>query len=220
VADFVTRVREIRRAIDAAAIGPVDIMAVTKYHTPEEINTLAQTEIVRIGENRVQEFMDKRDRLNSRFEPHIIGQLQRNKVKYIMRTAAMIESVDRVELALEIDRQAQEQGVVMPVLLQVNLAREPQKGGVHIEDFPDLMARTAQMPGIRVKGLMAIMPNAADVESLRPLFREMRALFERERDAARSGVDMEILSMGMTHDYLIAVSEGATQVRLGHAIFD
>ena len=85
MADVVQRVNEIRRAIDAAATGPVDIMAVTKRHTPDEINPLAESEIIRIGENRVQEFMEKRDKLNSRFEPHIIGQLQRNKVKYIIQ---------------------------------------------------------------------------------------------------------------------------------------
>ena len=139
MADVVQRVNEIRRAIDAVATGPVDIMAVTKRHTPDEINPLAESEIIRIGENRVQEFMDKRDKLNSRFEPHIIGQLQRNKVKYIIQCVTMIESVDRIELAQEIDRQAQMHGVVMPVLIQVNLAREEQKGGVYIEDYPALL---------------------------------------------------------------------------------
>lgn len=219
MADVCERVREIRRAIDGVSRGHVDIMAVTKFHTPEEINPLAASEIVRIGENRVQEFVDKCDRLNSRFEPHIIGQLQRNKVKYIVRRARMIESVDRLELAHEIDRQAGEAGIVMPVLIQVNLAREAQKGGVYIEDFEELMSGASHMGGIRVKGLMAIMPAVADAEEIRPLFADMRRLFERERDRARAGVDMEVLSMGMTHDYLVAASEGATQVRLGHAIF-
>ena len=220
MADVVQRVNEIRRAIDAVATGPVDIMAVTKRHTPDEINPLAESEIIRIGENRVQEFMEKRDKLNSRFEPHIIGQLQRNKVKYIIQCVTMIESVDRIELAQEIDRQAQMHGVVMPVLIQVNLAREEQKGGAYIEDYPALLDVASHLPGIKVSGLMATMPNVPDVETIRPLFREMRAMFDRERENARQGVDMRVLSMGMTHDYLVAVSEGATQVRLGHAIFD
>ena len=219
MADIRANVLAIRRAIEAAAVGPVELMAVTKRHTPEEINPLSECGIVRIGENRVQEFIEKCDRLNSQFEPHIIGQLQRNKVKYIMNKVAMIESVDRPELAQEIDRQAQAAGVQMPVLIQVNLAREEQKGGVYIEDYDALMALAARLPGVKVKGLMAIMPNVPDAEEIRPLFRRMRELFERERDAARAGVDMEILSMGMSHDYRVAVSEGATQVRIGRAIF-
>lgn len=217
--DVVARVKQIRKTIDAVAPYPVEIMAVTKYRTPAEINPLADSEIRCIGENRVQEFVEKHDKLNSRFEPHIIGQLQRNKVKYIIQLAAMIQSLDRTELAQEIDRQAQRHGLVMPVLIQVNLAREPQKGGVYIEDFPALMDATSHLKGIKIKGLMAIMPNTADKEAIRPLFKDMRTLFERERDRARQNVDMNILSMGMTHDYVIAAEEGATLVRLGHAIF-
>lgn len=220
MADVRANVEAIRRAIDAVAAGPVELMAVTKRHAPEEINPLCQCGIVRIGENRVQEFIEKRDKLNSRFEPHIIGQLQRNKVKYLMNGVAMIESVDRPELAQEIDRQAQAAGIRMPVLIQVNLAREEQKGGVYIEDYEPLMALAARLEGVKVKGLMAIMPNVPDAEEIRPLFRNMRILFERERARARAGVDMEILSMGMSHDYRVAVSEGATQVRIGRAIFD
>ena len=162
MADVVPRVNEIRRAIDAVATGPVDIMAVTKRHTPDEINPLAESEIIRIGENRVQEFMEKRDKLNSRFEPHIIGQLQRNKVKYIIQCVTMIESVDRIELAQEIDRQAQMHGVVMPVLIQVNLAREEQKGGVYIEDKPALIDESSHLPWIKLTGIKDTMPNQPD----------------------------------------------------------
>lgn len=219
LADVVANVSAIRSAIDAVAMEHVDIMAVTKRHTPEEINRLTQTEIVRIGENRVQEFMEKRDKLDLRFKPHIIGQLQRNKVKYIIECVEMVESVDRLELAQEIDRQAQMHGVVMPVLIQVNLAREEQKGGVYIENYQALLDAASRLPGIRISGLMATMPNVNDVESLRPLFHKMHDMFISERDRARQGVEMCVLSMGMTHDYLIAASEGATQVRLGHAIF-
>lgn len=220
MADVADNVKAIRRAIDAVAMGPVEIMAVTKNHSPEEINPLAQTEIRRIGENRVQEFVDKLDKLNSRFEPHIIGHMQRNKVKYIICRAAMVQSLDRLELAQELDRQAQAHGVVMPVLVQVNIAREPQKGGVYLEDYESLMDAVARLPGVSVRGLMAIMPISDHPEELRGLFRQMRALFERERDRARQSVTMDTLSMGMTHDYLVAASEGATMVRLGHAIFE
>ncbi len=219
MADVVANVEAIRRAIDAVAVGPVEIMAVTKNHAPDEINPLAATEIRRIGENRVQEFVDKADKLNSRFEPHIIGHMQRNKVKYIICRAAMVQSLDRLELAQELDRQAQAHGVVMPVLVQVNIAREPQKGGVYLEDYEALMEAAARLPGLSVRGLMAIMPISDQPEELRGLFRRMRELFERERDRARQSVAMDILSMGMTHDYLVAASEGATMVRLGHAIF-
>ena len=162
--------------------------------------------------------MEKRDKLNSRFEPHIIGQLQRNKVKYIIQCVTMIESVDRIELAQEIDRQAQMHGVVMPVLIQVNLAREEQKGGIYIEDYPALLDVASHLPGIKVSGLMATMPNVPDVETIRPLFREMRAMFDRERKRAAGRGHAG--AVDGHDDYLVAVSEGATQVRLGHAIFD
>ena len=107
----------------------------------------------------------------------------------------------------------------MPVLVQVNVAREPQKGGVYLEDYESLMDAVSRLPGVSVRGLMAIMPISDHPEELRGLFRQMRTLFERERDRARQFVTMDILSMGMTHDYLVAASEGATMVRLGHAIF-
>ena len=219
MADVVKNVLELRATIDKYATTPVTIMAVTKYHTVEEINQLRQTEIRLIGENRVQDLVAKMPQIDACFNANIIGQLQRNKVKYIIKSVSMIQSVDRVELAQEIDRQAQKAGVVMPVLIQVNLAREPQKGGVLIEDYDALISTAAALPGIRVSGLMAVMPKVDDAEEVRPLFRKMRELFDAERVKARSGVNMEVLSMGMSADYAVAVQEGATMVRVGGAIF-
>ena len=198
----------------------VTLIAVSKTKPVEMLSEIYDLGERNFGENKVQELTEKEEVLPKNIHWHMIGHLQRNKVKYIIQCVTMIESVDRIELAQEIDRQAQMHGVVMPVLIQVNLAREEQKGGVYIEDYPALLDAASHLPGIKVSGLMATMPNVPDVETIRPLFREMRAMFDRERENARQGVDMRVLSMGMTHDYLVAVSEGATQVRLGHAIFD
>ena len=198
----------------------VTLIAVSKTKPVEMLSEIYDLGERNFGENKVQELTEKEEVLPKDIHWHMIGHLQRNKVKYIIQCVTMIESVDRIELAQEIDRQAQMHGVVMPVLIQVNLAREEQKGGIYIEDYPALLDAASHLPGIKVSGLMATMPNVPDVETIRPLFREMRAMFDRERENARQGVDMRVLSMGMTHDYLVAVSEGATQVRLGHAIFD
>mgnify|MGYP000917368090 CR=1 FL=1 len=203
----------------SARWGDVTICAVTKTIDAETIN-LAYEEGARIiGENRVQEAREKFPALNPDFSLHIIGQLQTNKVKYLMEFARMIQSLDRVSLAGEIDVRARAAGIRMPVLVQVNIAREPQKAGVYEEDLVVFLRESARLKGLSIEGLMAIMPLTGDLESLRPLFRRMRAWFDRLRDEAIEGVDMNVLSMGMSGDYTVAAEEGATMVRLGSAIF-
>ncbi len=199
--------------------GQVSICAVTKNMDAETVNLAYEAGVRIIGENRVQEAREKFPSLNPDFCLHIIGQLQTNKVKYLMGMAKMIQSLDRMALAQEIDRRAQAAGLVMPVLVQVNIAREPQKAGVVEEEIEAFIRSAAKLPGLSVEGLMAIMPLTADQEALRPLFRRMRRWFDRIRDAAIEGADMRVLSMGMSGDYVTAAQEGATLVRLGSAIF-
>jgi pyridoxal phosphate enzyme (YggS family) len=213
--------RACRSRLDEASArwGTVDICAVTKTQDAQTIN-MAYDEGVRIiGENRVQEAREKFPALNPDFSLHIIGQLQANKVKYVLEFARMIQSLDRVSLAREIDVRAKAAGLRMPVLVQVNIAREPQKAGVHEEELLPFLREAARLQGLSIEGLMAIMPMTGDQEALRPLFRRMRAWFDRLRDEAIEGVDMRILSMGMSGDYMTAAEEGATMVRLGSAIF-
>ena len=203
----------------SAKWGGCEICGVSKTIDPETINMAWDGGIRILGENRVQELMGKIDRLNPDYKIHLIGQLQTNKVKYIVDRVAMIQSLDRDALAEEIDRRAQAAGRVMPVLVQVNIAREPQKAGIDEDDLLPFLHRVSEMPGLHVEGLMAIMPIADDPEAVRPYFRRMRAWFDRLRDAALPNVSMNTLSMGMSDDCLVACQEGATMVRLGRALF-
>jgi len=214
-------VAEWREKLSAAsgAWGGVAICAATKTIPPATINLLLAEGITVIGENRVQELLQKLPALNPEFSVHLIGQLQSNKVKYIAQSADLIQSVDRLSLAGEIARRAVDAGREMDVLVQVNIAREPQKAGVDEEDLELLLRSLARMEGLRVRGLMAMAPLEVDPELSRPYFRRMREWFDRIREAAIPRVEMEVLSMGMSGDCLVAAEEGATMVRLGSALF-
>ena len=209
-----------QRVGDASARwGGAEICGVSKTVDPETINMAWEGGIRTLGENRVQELLSKIDRLNPDYKIHLIGQLQTNKVRYIIDKVAMIQSVDRDNLAEEIDRRALAAGRVMPVLVQVNIAREPQKAGIDEEALLPFLRRLSDMRGLRVEGLMAIMPIADDPEAVRPYFRRMREWFDRLRDMDIPNVSMRTLSMGMSDDCLVACQEGATMVRLGRALF-
>lgn len=195
------------------------LIAVTKTHPVETILPLAKLGIVDVGENRTQEIVEKRNFLRENFQIHLIGRLQSNKVKYIIDDVCLIHSLDRLSLAEEIDRQAQKHNRVMPVLVQVSPAGEEQKGGMPPENVLPFLREVSRLPGLHVRGLMAVMPNTQDEAYLSGLFADMRTLFERLRDEAVQGVDMEELSMGMSGDYLLAARHGATMVRVGNALF-
>lgn len=203
----------------SAKWGGCEICAVSKTVDTEIVNFAYEAGIRTIGENRVQELMHKSERLNPAFSRHIIGALQTNKVKYLIGCADMIQSVDREALAEEISRRAAAQNTVMPILLQVNIAREPQKSGVYEENLLPLLEKCAHLSGVKVKGLMSIMPIAGDPEEIRPYFRRMREWFERIRDSGMENISMDVLSMGMSSDCIVAAEEGATMVRLGRSIF-
>lgn len=203
----------------AAPYGGCKICAVSKTVDAQTVNYAYEAGIRIIGENRVQELMSKKDELNPAFERHIIGALQTNKVKYLIGCADMIQSVDRDALAEEISRRAEAQNTVMPVLIQVNIARETQKSGIYEEALLPFLERCARLKGIQVKGLMSVMPIANDPEEVRPYFRQMRRWFERIRDLNMENISMDELSMGMSSDCIVAAEEGATMVRLGRSIF-
>ena len=220
--ELAERVDAVRRGLrEAAEEGgwPVPrLVVVTKTHPAEEILPLAELGVTEIGENRVQELREKLPALGDRFQVHLIGRLQRNKVKYIVGDVCMIQSVDSLPLAEEIHRRASEKGVRVPVLLEVNPAGEAQKGGVPPEEVRSLIGALRDLDGLRIRGLMAVMPQTEDRELLEKLFRGMRTLFDQLRGEAVSGVEMETLSMGMSGDYLQAARCGATMVRVGSAI--
>ena len=215
-------VERIRRELAEASEGRYPaprLMAVTKTRLPDEILPLKDMGITEIGENRVQELKAKLPELGGAFRVHLIGRLQRNKVRQIVEDVCMIQSVDSEALAEEISRRAVNTGLRMDVLAEISPAGEEQKGGVPMEETEGFLRRIAPLEGIRVKGLMAVMPLTEDEEYLDGLFAGMRQLCERMRETAVPGTEIEELSMGMSGDYRLAARHGATVVRVGSAIF-
>ena len=217
------RVQLIREKLECAAVErwgrAPEIIAVSKTVAAVQVNQAKNAGITHLGENRVQEILEKLPHLDASFQIDLIGQLQNNKVKYIIDKVAMIQSLDRESLAQEIDRRAQQHGLKMPVLIQVNIGNEPQKGGIAVEDLFSFARKAAQLPGLEIRGLMAVMPFLQDDDALRPYFIQMRKLFEELMNEAIDGTHIEELSMGMSGDYELAAQEGATHVRIGSAIF-
>ena len=216
------RIAAIRRELEEASEGRYlapKLIAVTKTHPPEMILPLKEAGITDIGENRVQELREKLPRLADQFRIHLIGRLQRNKVRQIIRDVCMIQSLDSLPLAEEIPARAAAAGIRMPVLVEVSPAGETQKGGVPFDETEAFLRRIAPLEGIRVEGLMAVMPLTADEALLDALFAKTRQLFDRLRETCITGIGMNELSMGMSGDYRIAAKHGATMVRVGSAIF-
>lgn len=209
------RARRTRVSKDA----PVELIAVTKNHPVTDMQEAIDAGLMNIGENRIQEAMDKAETLEREVKWHLIGHLQTNKAKHAVRLFDLIHSVDSVHLARAIDRAAEKFGKVQNILVQVNLAREESKSGIYREDLEELLAAIDGMDSIRLQGFMCIAPNYEDVEQCRPLFRAMYELFQQTKAAEPHKADIRYLSMGMTHDYRIAVEEGANLVRVGTAIF-
>lgn len=198
----------------------IHIMAVTKTVEPELVNAAIGQGIRLLGENRVQEFLSKADQytLGDGCQVHFIGTLQTNKVKYIVDKVTMIESVNSLKLAQEIDRQSQKAGKVMDILVEVNIGREESKSGIPPEELDQALEQLAGLPNIRVRGLMAI-PPAGPEEETRQYFAKMQQLFIDRKAKKLDNSSMDYLSMGMSHDYLTAIEYGANIVRLGTAMF-
>ena len=216
------RVNRVRRELEEASEGrwpAPKLIAVTKTHSAEEILPLKEIGVTEIGENRVQELKGKLPELQGAFGIHLIGRLQRNKVRQIINDVCMIQSVDSVPLAKEIHARALAAGRRMPVLVEVSPAGEEQKGGVPFDETETFLQRIAPLDGIRVRGLMAVMPLTDDEAYLNGLFAQTRGLFDRLRERSLNGIEMEELSMGMSGDYRLAAAHGATIVRIGSAIF-
>ena len=171
------------------------------------------------GENKVQEIMDKYDQLPSDIKWHMIGHLQRNKVKYIIDKVAMIHSVDSLRLAQTIEQEAAKKDIVMPVLLEVNVAEEESKFGLKVDEVLPLLQEISEFSHIQVNGLMTIAPFVENPEENREVFRTLKKLSVDISAKNINNVTMSVLSMGMTGDYEVAVQEGSTMVRVGTGIF-
>ena len=218
-------IRHVREAIAAAAArsgrSPADVrlMAVTKTVDDDRIAEAVRNGVDIIGENYVQEAKRKLETMGKACEWHLIGRLQTNKAKYAVRLFDMIHSVDRPELAVEIDRRAREAGLVMKILIEVSVAGEETKSGVPISGALGLIREVAPLANLSVQGLMTMPPWFDDPEEARPIFRALRELRDRIAAERIPRVEMRELSMGMTGDYAVAVEEGATIVRVGRGIF-
>jgi len=197
----------------------VELVAAAKTRTPEEILEAAEAGVRIMGENYIQEAEQAFEAVGDRVRWHMIGHLQRNKVKKAVRIFDMIETVDSMRLAREIQKECAKADRDMPILIEINSGEEDQKAGVMPDEAVDLVRDISTLDRVKVMGLMTMGPFTGDPEEARPCFQRTRAIFEEIRGLNMPGVSMEILSMGMSNSYRVAVEESATMVRIGTAIF-
>lgn len=197
----------------------VTLIAVSKTKPVEMLSTIYNQGIRDFGENKVQEMCDKMEQLPSDIRWHMIGHLQTNKVKYIVGHTTLIHSVDSLHLAKEIEKQAEKKDVTIDILVEVNIAEEESKFGIHKEETYELVRQIAALPHVHIRGLMTIAPYVENPEDNRMYFRGIRQLSVDIAEQNIDNVDMDVLSMGMTGDYMVAIEEGATMVRVGTGIF-
>ncbi len=197
----------------------VTLIAVSKTKPVSMIEELLPGGTRDFGENKVQELVDKYEVLPKDIHWHLIGHLQRNKVKYVVDKACLIHSVDSMRLAETISEEGVKKGVTVPVLIEVNVAGEESKFGVTLEETEGLVREIAKLPSIQIKGLMTIAPYVEDPEENRVHFSRLKQLSVDIKNKNIDNVSMDVLSMGMTGDYQVAIEEGATMVRVGTGIF-
>ena len=197
----------------------ISLVAVSKNVSYYRILEAIDAGILNIGENRVQELLEKYDNIQKNINWHLIGSLQTNKVKYIIDKVGLIHSLDRISLAHEINKRAGRIDRRVQALVQVNMSRESTKSGIYEEELLSFIKEMANYPYIDIKGLMTIGPLTEDTNAIRECFCRFRHHFEDLRNKGIDHIDMKYLSMGMSNDYKIAIEEGANMVRIGRAIF-
>ena len=218
-------IAEIRNNIEIAAKragrNPEDILllAVSKTMEVPRIKAAVECGLNELGENRVQEIMEKYEPMGENVKWHLIGHLQTNKVKYIIDKVVLIHSVESLKLAEEINKQAKKHNVVADVLVEINMAKEDSKFGIMPEDAESFIRELSELDGIRVRGLMTVAPFVENGEENRIYFRNMKQLLVDINAKNINNINMDVLSMGMTGDYMTAIEEGATIVRVGTGIF-
>jgi len=197
----------------------VQLQAAAKTRTPEEIIEAIEAGLTIIGENYVQEAEKAFQVIGNRAKWHMIGHLQRNKAKKAVRVFDMIETVDSMKLAREIDKSCGKINKIMPILVEINSGEESQKSGVMPQDAIPLIKEMSSLENIKTVGLMTMGPFAGDPEDSRPYFRKTREIFEQLKDLNVPHVEMKVLSMGMSNSYRVALEEGANLVRIGTQLF-
>ena len=199
--------------------GEVTLIAVSKTKPLSDIESLISIGVREFGENKVQELKDKYENVSTPVNFHLIGHLQTNKVKYAVGRACMIHSLDSVHLAECIEKEASKKDVRIPVLIEVNVAEEDSKFGLKTDEVLPLINEIKDFPHIQIEGLMTIAPFVENPEDNRPVFRSLKQLLLDIKSKNIDNVNMNVLSMGMTNDFEVAIEEGATMVRVGTAIF-
>ena len=216
--------KEIRNKIDIAAkksnrsTDDVTLIAVTKTYSPDAINEAIDNGVTDIGENKVQEIVEKYDFVKP-VRWHLIGHLQTNKVKYIIDKVHMIHSVDSIRLMDEIERQAAKHNVKMNILIQVNISGEESKFGISPDELEEMLVHAGELNNVKVCGLMTILPKIDTEISLRLQFDNIKDIFIDISNKKYDNVDMKYMSMGMSGDFEMAIEEGSNMVRIGRAIF-
>jgi PLP dependent protein len=197
----------------------VTLVVVTKTVDPERINYAVDSGVSNLGENKVQEIMDKYEAVSKNIKWHLIGHLQTNKVKYIIDKVELIHSVDSVKLAEEISKRAEKYDITKDVLVQINVAKEESKFGIDLDEAVNFVKSISVFDNIRIKGLMTIAPYSENPEGVRLVFRQLKEKFDELSQMSLPNTEMKYLSMGMSNDYQIAIEEGANMIRIGTAIF-
>lgn len=197
----------------------VSLIAVSKTKPVDMLQEVYDTGIRNLGENKVQEMCDKYEVLPKDIKWHMIGHLQTNKVKYLMGKTCLIHSVDSLKLAMEIEKQAAKHGIIVDILIEVNIANEETKFGLAKEEVIALVKEVAALEHVKIQGLMTIAPYVENPEDNRLYFRQIKQLSVDINNQNIDNVSMNILSMGMSGDYMVAIEEGATMVRVGTSIF-
>lgn len=197
----------------------VTLITVSKTNPVVRLKEAMDCGVTVFGENKVQEMLEKQEELPDTLQWHMIGHLQRNKVKYLMGKVALIHSVDSLRLAEEINKEAAKQGTEEDILIEINVAQEESKFGISITEAIELVESIAKLPHVHIKGLMTIAPFVDDPEENREIFAALKKLSVDIAEKNIDNVNMHVLSMGMTNDYQVAIEEGATMVRVGTGIF-
>ncbi|TMA58047.1 MAG: YggS family pyridoxal phosphate-dependent enzyme [Deltaproteobacteria bacterium] len=197
----------------------IKLLAAAKSQSIDALRTAVAAGVTLVGENYVQEAKEKKKQIAAQVEWHMIGHLQRNKAKIAVEIFDMIESLDNVALARELDKEGRRRGKPIRALVEVNLGGQESKSGIDRNGVAALLEEIAELSNLRIEGLMTVPPFQDDPEKVRPYFRDLRELREELNESRYLNVDLQELSMGMTHDYTVAIEEGATIVRIGTALF-
>jgi pyridoxal phosphate enzyme (YggS family) len=216
---------DIRQRIECCAgksgrkASDITLIAVTKTVDAGRIQAAVDLGVENLGENRVSEYLEKKDEINGKFLWHLIGQLQTNKVKYIIGGISLLQSLDRLSLAQEIQRQCEKKSVSQDVLVEVNIAGEETKAGIAMAEIDAFLEQLKNFPRIKVKGLMTVAPFTQDKAFLRDCFSRLYRAYDRLKGLREDGIEMQYLSMGMSGDFEEAILEGSNMIRIGSAIF-